>query len=92
MLGTRDPGKLDGWRSSANPDGRVGYLEDAARFGQVVVLSVLGSAVENGIRLAGVESLAGKVLIDASDPLTSPPGAPGCSSAQRTPSASASNA
>ena len=77
MLGTRHPSKLDAWRSSANPDGRVGHLEDAARFGQVVVLSVLGSAAEHAIRLAGAENLAGKVLIDASDPLDFSSGHPG---------------
>lgn len=77
MLGTRDPGKLDAWRGRAGPEGRVGSFEGAARFGQVVILSVLGSAAENVIRLAGVENLAGKVLIDASDPLDFSSGRPG---------------
>jgi predicted dinucleotide-binding enzyme len=77
MLGTRDPGKLDLWRGGASPGGRVGHFEDAAHFGQVVILSVLGSAAEDVIRLAGVENLAGKVLIDASDPLDFSSGRPG---------------
>jgi hypothetical protein len=41
------------------------------------VLSVLGRAAEDVVRLAGDDSLDGKVLIDASDPLDFSSGRPG---------------
>jgi len=43
----------------------------------VVVLSVNGRAAEDVIRLAGVENLNGKIVLDASDPLDFSSGRPG---------------
>ncbi len=61
---------LQGWVRDATPDVCLGTLTETARFGEVVVLSVLGTAAEEVvIRLAGPENLSGKVLLDASDPL-----------------------
>ncbi len=77
MLGSRDPSKLADWVAEAGPLGHAGGLTETARFGEVVVLSVLGSAAEDVVRLAGVDHLAGKILIDASDPLDFSSGRPG---------------
>ena len=77
MLGSRDPAKLQPWRAGAGPDAHVGSFDEAARFGDLVVLSVLGSAAEDVVRLAGIESFNGKVVLDASDPLDFSSGRPG---------------
>jgi 8-hydroxy-5-deazaflavin:NADPH oxidoreductase len=77
MIGTRDPAKLDGWLRNAGQGGQVGTLAETVRFGEVVVLSVLGSAAEEVIRLAGVENFTDKIVIDASDPLDFSSGRPG---------------
>jgi predicted dinucleotide-binding enzyme len=77
MLGSRDPAKLQVWRAGAGPDAHAGTFEQAARFGDLVVLSVLGSAAEDVVRLAGIESFDGKVVLDASDPLDFSSGRPG---------------
>jgi predicted dinucleotide-binding enzyme len=77
MLGTRDPAKLQPWRASAPSGAQVGSFADAARFGELVVLSVQGSAAEDVLRLAGPESFDGKVVLDASDPLDFSSGRPG---------------
>ncbi len=61
----------------ATPDVCLGTLTETARFGEVVVLSVLGKAAEEVIRLAGPENLSDKVLLDASDPLDFSSGRPG---------------
>ena len=45
---------------------RAGSFAETARFGDVVLLSVLGSAAEEVIRLAGAETLSGKIVIDVS--------------------------
>jgi 8-hydroxy-5-deazaflavin:NADPH oxidoreductase len=77
MIGSREPAKLDAWRRAAGPHANVGTLAETAQFGDLVVLSVIGTAAEEVIRLAGVDNLAGKIVLDASDPLDFSSGRPG---------------
>lgn len=74
MLGTRDPKKkaVQDW-VSATEGARAGAFEDTARFGEMIVLAVLGRVVESTIDLAGVANFAGKTLIDATNPLAGEP-------------------
>jgi predicted dinucleotide-binding enzyme len=67
-VGTRDSAKLSGWAKSHSA-GRVGSFADAARFGEVLVLAVKGSAAAEVLRLAGADALAGKSVIDATNPI-----------------------
>jgi hypothetical protein len=68
MRGTRVPSKLDGWRAAAGPNASVGTFEEAARFGDLVVLAVKGSAAETVVRACG-GALNGKPVVDASNPI-----------------------
>jgi 8-hydroxy-5-deazaflavin:NADPH oxidoreductase len=68
-LGTRDPSKLAAWAKSVGPMASVASGADAARFGDVVILSVLGTAMRSVIEQAGADAFGDKVVIDASDPL-----------------------
>ncbi len=68
MLGTRDASKLAEWRAQ-NPRGGVGRFEDAARFGDVLVLAVKGTVAEDALRAAGHDHFAGKTVIDATNPI-----------------------
>jgi 8-hydroxy-5-deazaflavin:NADPH oxidoreductase len=77
MIGSRDPAKLHAWHRTGGPQAHVGTLAETAQFGDLVVLSVVGTAAEDVIRLAGVENLAGKIVLDASDPLDFSSGRPG---------------
>ena len=77
MIGSRDSAKLDGWLRQAGPGAQVGSFAETAEYGEVVLLSVLGSAAEDVIRLAGIENLNGKIVVDASDPLDFSSGQPG---------------
>ena len=72
MLGTRDPGKLSQW-ASANAGAQVGSFAQAAQFGNVVVLAVKGDAAAGALELAGAEALAGKTVIDATNPIAPVP-------------------
>jgi 8-hydroxy-5-deazaflavin:NADPH oxidoreductase len=72
MLGTRDAGKLAGWRSQ-HPGVRIGSVEDAAGFGELVVLAVKGTAALDALRTAGDANLSGKVVIDATNPIADLP-------------------
>ena len=77
MIGTRSPAKLLGWRVADGRGAEVGTFAETAEFADIVVLSVLGTAAEEVIRLAGVDRLAGKIVLDASDPLDFSCGLPG---------------
>ena len=76
MLGTRDPDKLSGWRAQ-NSRGSVGSFAAAAKFGDVVVLAVKGSAAMDALRAAGAGNIAAKAVIDATNPIADSPPADG---------------
>ena len=71
-LGTREAAKLDDF-AKANPKARVGGFADAAKFGEVVILAVKGSAAAGALGLAGAANLAGKTVIDTSNPIADAP-------------------
>jgi predicted dinucleotide-binding enzyme len=67
-LGTRDAGKLAGWKAR-NPAAQVLGFAEAAAFGEVVVLAVGGTAALDAVGLAGAKNIAGKTVIDACNPI-----------------------
>jgi predicted dinucleotide-binding enzyme len=72
MLGTRDTAKLADW-AAKNPKARVGSSADAAKFCEVAVLAVKGTAAADVLRGAGAANLAGKIVIDACNPIADAP-------------------
>ena len=72
VMGTRDPAKLQAW-ATQNPPGRAGNFSEAASFGEVIVLAVKGTASEEALRMAGAANLAGKPVIDATNPIADAP-------------------
>jgi 8-hydroxy-5-deazaflavin:NADPH oxidoreductase len=72
MLGSRTPEKLTEWQKE-NPRGKTGSFAQAAAFGEVVVLSVKGTAAAEALRLAGAENLKGKPVIDTCNPIEDAP-------------------
>jgi predicted dinucleotide-binding enzyme len=73
MRGTREPGKLADWKSGAKGEASVGTFADAAKWGEVVVVAVKGTAAEAAIDQAGVANLANKTVIDATNPIADAP-------------------
>lgn len=75
-MGSRDPHneKAVAWASSAGKNASTGSFTDAVKFGDVVVLALLWAGTENALKLAGVDNFAGKVVIDAINPLVFVPG------------------
>jgi predicted dinucleotide-binding enzyme len=73
-LGTRHISKeeLITWKND-NPKGNVGTFADTAKFGELLVLAVQGSAAEQVIKLAGTDHFSNKVLIDATNPIAAAP-------------------
>jgi predicted dinucleotide-binding enzyme len=77
-LGARDKTneKALAWSREMGERASAGTFADAASFGDIVVLATLGSANEAAIRAAGIESFAGKVVIDTTNPLDFSKGMP----------------
>lgn len=75
-MGTREPTKLADW-AAQNPRGRVGSVEAAASFGEILVLAVKGAAAAEALRAAGAGNLAGKTVIDVTNPIAEGPVANG---------------
>ncbi len=72
ILGTREQHKVADW-AAQNPKARVGSFADAAKFGELVVLAVKGTAAPQALRAAGPANLAGKVILDATNPIADGP-------------------
>jgi predicted dinucleotide-binding enzyme len=72
VMGTRDPSKLKDWGGQHRID-RVGSFADAANFGELVVLAVKGTAAPDALRAAGMANVAGKPVIDATNPIADSP-------------------
>jgi predicted dinucleotide-binding enzyme len=72
MLGSRAPQKLEGW-AAQNPAVKLGTLPDTARFGELLVLAVKGTAAAASLRLAEANNLIGKPVIDTTNPIADAP-------------------
>jgi predicted dinucleotide-binding enzyme len=72
MRGSREPTKMADWRAKAGAHASVGTFDEAANFGDIVVLAVKGSAAESAVTLAG-PGLAGKTVIDTTNPIANAP-------------------
>jgi predicted dinucleotide-binding enzyme len=64
------------WAAEAGAKASTGDFAEAARFGELVILATAWAGAENALRLAGAENLAGKVLMDVTNPLVFPSGGP----------------
>jgi predicted dinucleotide-binding enzyme len=72
MLGTRTPAKLADWQKE-NSQAKVGSVADAAKFADLAVLAVKGTAALDVVRAAGPVNLAGKPVIDTTNPIADAP-------------------
>jgi predicted dinucleotide-binding enzyme len=70
-MGSRRAGgeKASAWAASAGARGSEGSFADAASYGDLVIVATAGAHVLDVLRAAGSGNLAGKVLIDVSNPL-----------------------
>ena len=81
MMGSREAGneKSAAWAQSAGELASSGTFAQAAQFADIVVLATLWSGTENALKLAGHDNLAGKILIDTTNPLNFGPQGPSLS-------------
>lgn len=75
-LGTRDPGKPREWQGKAGDRASVGSFAEAAAFGEILFNCTAGSGSLEALGSAAREELAGKILVDVSNPLDFSQGMP----------------
>lgn len=71
-LGTRDVGKLAEWQA-VRPGAAVASFDEAAEFGEIVVLAVGGAVALDALALVTASHLDGKTIIDATNPIANEP-------------------
>jgi predicted dinucleotide-binding enzyme len=69
MLGTRSPEKLAEWNAENN-GAQIGSFQEAAAFGEVIVLAVKGLVAKNALDLVGAELIENKIIMDATNPIS----------------------
>lgn len=69
---TRDLTKLEDWKNGAGPNSSVLPLAEAARAADLLVLAVKGSGAEEAVAACG-EGLAGKTVLDTTNPIADAP-------------------
>jgi len=77
-MGSRKPGRKEvkDWVAKNAPRASAGTYAETAAFAELAVLAVPWSGAEKAIKLTGPKNLAGKVVIDATNPLVFPSNAP----------------
>jgi predicted dinucleotide-binding enzyme len=73
MRGSRDPVKLTEWKSKAGNKASTGTFEQAATYGDIIILSVKGGAAETLVKGLSVKSTSGKTIIDTTNPIADVP-------------------
>src|SRR4051794_17180298 len=70
-IGSRDPKseKVTAWVEKTGARASAGTFAEAAAFADVLILATNWNGTENALSLAGADNLAGKPLIDATNPL-----------------------
>lgn len=73
MRASREPVKLNDWKIKAGEKAQTGTFQQAAIFGELIVLAVKGVASESAVELCGLANLKGKTVIDATNPIAEKP-------------------
>jgi predicted dinucleotide-binding enzyme len=72
-IGTNTASKREDLKARTNGNANVGSFEDAATFGDIVVLATKGTGAEAALKSAGLANLAGKTVIDTTNPIADAP-------------------
>jgi 8-hydroxy-5-deazaflavin:NADPH oxidoreductase len=68
-IASREPAKLDAWAKSTGGKVTTGTFAETAKHGEIVVLATVWNGTEAAIGLAGADNVAGKVVLDVTNPL-----------------------
>jgi predicted dinucleotide-binding enzyme len=69
LMGTSNADKLKDWKSKNNFMAKVLSFEEVAKDADIIVLAVKGNAAESVLKLAGINNLTDKTIIDCTNPI-----------------------
>lgn len=69
MAGSRQPEKLEDWKTEISPKLRSGNFSKTASFGDIIILATKGTAAKEVLKLAGIDNISGKTVLDATNPI-----------------------
>src|SRR5678815_5023317 len=72
-IGTNTASKREELRSKTKSQAKIGSFEDAAKFGDIVIVATKGTAAEAALKAAGIANLKGKTVIDTTNPIADAP-------------------
>jgi 8-hydroxy-5-deazaflavin:NADPH oxidoreductase len=70
---TREPKKLEAWKQGAKGEAAIASYADAAKWADIIVLAVKGTAAEEVLDQCGAANLANKTIIDTTNPIGNEP-------------------
>ena len=73
MIGTQHKEKIFDWVKKSNFKGRINSFNEAAEYGEIIVLAVKGSVAKDVLNLVDAKNLEGKIIIDATNPIADTP-------------------
>jgi predicted dinucleotide-binding enzyme len=69
-IGTTNPSKLNDWLQNVGSNASVGSFDEVAKFGDLIMLAVKGTAAVDVLKKAGSVNLKGKMIIDTTNPIS----------------------
>ena len=73
MIGTNSKEKYEQLRQAVGGKAKTGSFSDTAKYGEIIVFAPKGTGAESAVKSAGAANLAGKVVIDATNPIADAP-------------------
>jgi 8-hydroxy-5-deazaflavin:NADPH oxidoreductase len=73
MIATNTPSKREELKAKTNGKAKIGAFDEAAQFGEILVLATKGTAAEAALKAAGIDNLKGKTIIDTTNPIADAP-------------------
>lgn len=69
MAGSRQPEKLQDWKTEISPNLKTGSYSETAAFADIIILAVKGTVAKAVLTQAGIDNLSGKTVLDATNPI-----------------------
>ncbi len=73
MIGTGRKDKYAELNEKTAGKAKIGSFSDTAKFGQIIVCAVKGTAAEAALKSAGIAEFSGKTIIDTTNPISDDP-------------------
>jgi 8-hydroxy-5-deazaflavin:NADPH oxidoreductase len=73
MIGTQHKEKLSEFKEKFGKEVNIGNFDETAKFGEMLVLAVRGTAAKETLKIAGEDNIKNKTIIDTTNPIAEIP-------------------